>query len=483
MSAMIINHPDVIGGRKTITTTTVAAGLTSFPVENGSVFTQNDFGILNGYGSQVSELLRFSTVTTTTLTSSAASLFGHDGGTTIEVIAYDQAVIEYSTNLSTLWDTGLYATLTDASAAATWTVGSTIALAVSQPTRTYYDDGSTVSRSYRTRFYNSFTTAYSNYSSPVLPTGFEEKSIGAIFRKAASITNKEISSSDSGQINYSFLFDEANQCSRDIGGSRKRWSHDENFNGTIGDVVAGTNKYLLPSNIEERNTKLSVWNVKIDDQHDLQYMDKREYDSLTIGQHTSPTATTLTSASSSVTLTDTSNFDDTGSITVWASGVSMTVTYTANNRTMNVLTTPSTATQVTASVAIGTPAWQGASFGTPHYYTVFNGYMYFDLIPDDTIHNRTIGADYYLKIQQFTVLSDYVRENDPNLFINWLRWAIMIKSNNEQMALMYRQLYDNGLKELKKLEYTGQKQYLRPPKYRYGMKYLYSNKNSNYTTP
>ena len=463
-----IPFPDIQGQPVTTLTAAAALGATSLSVTNSGGLTASKYILIGGHKSPVSEIKLGGAISSAISIATAATSFNHVAGETVQQIPYNQVEITYSTDFEGLWHSNLYADIATAAAAASWsTLSSGTALVPSQEFTTVKDD-STASRTYRWRYKNSNDTVYSDYFNYQFPSGFEEKSLAAIARKATSITNKKVSPTDIGQITNEFIIDETNQCLRDITGSRKRWSHDASFNGTLGDIVAGQQAYVLPNNIESRDNKISIWNVRINDQFNIRYIDKREWDVLNVGVHHSTLTVALSSVSATATFTDTSNFDDSGTFNVWVNGVEMTITYTANNRTTNVLTCPSCATEVTATAAIGTNVWQGASFGTPIAYTVFNGYIYFDTIPDDSIHARTIGADYYLRSQQVTALTDYIRESDPNLVINWLRWAISIKSNNEQMGAMYRQMYDQGLKDLQKLEFSGQKKYMTPQSWRYG---------------
>jgi hypothetical protein len=285
------------------------------------------------------------------------------------------------------------------------------------------------------------------------------------------MTNKKRSSSDTGQVNDEFLFDTINEGLRIVGQKRKRWSHDQSFEGVIGEMTAGKNEYVLPSNIEIRDTKRSVWNLRVLDGYNLQYKDKREMDIAHQNWHHSLSASELTAASTDWTLDDTSNFPDTGTIQVYVGTDAMEITYTANNRTTNVLTTPDCATEVTTTIPIDTNAWAGASFGRPMYYTIYDGKIVFDVIPGVDMHQRAIDADYYLKVQQVRNLFDYVRIGDPNVLINYLRWGISMKTNNDTKAGQYEQDYQQALVDLKNIETTGQTQRLSPRGWRYRSTY------------
>jgi len=469
-----IRHPDIRHQPSTSLTTIVDAATTSLTVGNTGGFTASKYLLIGGYGSATAEIKLGGAITTTTLATAATS-FLHSAGDVVFQIPYNQIEISYSTNLVTLWESNLYATLSDAMTAATWTTLATIDITPTQD-ETFYND--TISgRAYRWRYKHSDgTPAYSDYQNILLPTGYEEKSVAAIIRKAISITNKKISNDILAQINTEFCFDEINQCLRWVDNKRLYWSHNQSFNTVLSEITSGKNEYILPTNIATRDNKQAIWNLKIEDGYNLTYLDKREMDQYFVDVHTSFLAVALTSASTTATFDDTSNFADSGTFDVWVAGVKMTITYTANNRTTNVLTCPSCATEVTATAAIDTMVLQGASYGTPNYYTVYDGKIIFNIVPNDTIYQRAITADYYLNVQQVNSEDDYVRIENPNLVINWLRKAISLKTNNDTKAAQYDAMLREDLKDMKFKNSTGQKQYLKPRGWTYvGSRYNYPN--------
>ena len=457
MAAFVIDHPNLIGTRRTATTTNTAAATTSFPVENGSVFSQNDFGVLNGYGTPQSEILRFSSVAAATLTSSSGSSFGHDEGTTIEVTPYDQIVIEYSTNMSTLWATGAYATIADAVTAATWVTGATINVQPSQAKGTYYDDGSTETRSYRTRFYDSFSDVYSNYSDAVLPTGFEELAVGNIINSAVEKMNVVIGQTDTAEFTFTFMINGINECIRKVKSLFKRWSHDADFNSVSNEITSGQQDYILPTSIDYRANKRSIWNVKGNEGANLKYIDKRQFDLLMEDVVTTTTTVALTTTTTSLTVTDSSDFPDSGTFAVITGSTKNTVTFTANNRSTNTLTIT---TGVTTTHASGIDIWYNATFGTTiNYYTLYEGYIYLHPIPDTGLHLRTLKMDFYKKLTLVNSVNDYIPFNDPVLVLDYLCYLIAIKKKDEYYIQLFKADFDEQLQLLRMNEYSGQHQY------------------------
>lgn len=462
MSAILkIQHLDIQGQPQATLASNYASAVTSITVNNTNGFTASKYLLIGGYNGANSEIKLGGAISSVAILATAATSFDHSAGESVQQIPYNQVEITYSADFLALWQSNLYETISDAATAASWATLSTVSITPNQEYTTVKDD-STSSRTYRWRFKNSTDTIYSDYINYQLPDGFEEKSIAAIFQKATGLTNKKVSSGGTGQVTHEFLFDTANEGLQEYHSERARWSKDQSFESVIGEMIAGTEYIVLPNNIDVRDTSSAIWNVRVDDGRNLTYLDKREMDLRKIGWHSSQLAVQLTSASTDATFDDTSSFPDSGTFTLYVAGTAMTVTYTANNRTTNVLTTPDCATEVTATAAVDTPVWSGASFGTPSYFTVYDGKIIFDIIPGATMHKHAVDADYYLKCQVVNSLDDYVRIANPNVLLNYIRWHISLKTNNDTKAAQYKADYLNGLKNLKRLETTGQRQYLKP---------------------
>lgn len=459
MSLIKIAHPDIHDLPRTALTAAINAGSTSLTVENGLLFSASQQMLMDGYGNASSEVVRIGvgSPTATAITLNSATSFAHALGTTLTYIPYNQIAIEFSTDLATLWATGSYATLADASAAATWTSLITIDIKPAQQATTY-DDGSTAARSYRTRFYNSFTAVYSNYSDPVLPTGFEEFSVGNIINNAIELTNVQIGQEDGGEVSYDFLFQTINQCIRRVHSTFKRWSWNQEFDFVVSELTAGRQYYALPTNIDYRPTNRAVFNLRTKSQRDLKYIDKRELDRLMRDVRHSALGGTLTAASLTITLTDTSDFDDSGSFTVITGTTKDTISYTANNRSTNTLTLAST-NGATTTHASGTDVWQNGSFSNdPLYFTVYEGNAYLWPVPDTGLAQRTLQADFYKKMVVVNSINDYILFPDPLLIIAYLCYRISIKKRDDKNTQRFLAEYTELLEQLKWNEVKGQKQ-------------------------
>jgi len=455
-----LRHPDVEGNHKTTISTASAAAASSLTVVNTNQMITDEYVIIGGYGSATAELILTGTISTDTALPLATNTdFAHAAGTVVQHVFYNQIEIDYSTDLDTLWTSGAYATLSDASDAATWVNLSTVDIEISQKETVVHDTND--SRAYRARYKNADDTAYSAYFYIKLSSGFNEFGLEDIATRAARITNKKISPDDTGQINIPFLIEQANTCIRKVHSKRKRWSYNQSFDVVMSEITSGQNDYLVPNNIDISDTNKSTFNVRINDGHDLGYMDKNEFDIIFKDVHNSELAGALSNVSATIVLDDTSDFPDSGSFTVTTGTTQDTVDYSANNRSTNTLTVTDAASDVTTTHATDTDVWINAPYGTPRFYTIYDGKMHFDAVPNTLLYQRTIKIDFYKKLVMVNSFDDYIIFPDPNLVYFYLCEAIAIKANTKTDRY-WRSQFDDALADLLKNEATGQKKYLVP---------------------
>jgi len=456
-SILTIPHPDIRDLPRTSFGGDEAAAQTTLTVVNGLAFAANDLVVVNGFGNANSELGQISSTapTATVIVLSSGLNHSHVTGETIQKTYFNQVAIEYSTDFETAWDTGAYATISDASDAATWTALVTTDLEPDQ-NETVYQDTSTASRSYRTRYYNSQSALYSSYNDPILPDGFEIPSVGYIINQALNETGKKIDKEDGGQINEEFLLDQINRCIGLIDNKRKRWSWNQVMDAVVSEITSGQQDYLLPTNIDFDKTKRAAYNVRVNDDENLYYVDKRELDDLMEGSHNSELSAELTTTSTTATFDDTSDFDDDGSFTVTTGSTQDTVSYDSNNRTTNVLTLSST-TGVSTTHAVDADVWQSANFGTPKYWTIFERKLYIWPLLDTDLYQRTIKMDYYKKQTRIDSFNDYMLFPHTNLVVEYLCLGIHRKLRNDGDADRYEARFKEQLDDLIRLEVTGQK--------------------------
>lgn len=455
-SIIQITQPDLTKLPKTALVNDEPALETSLAVENGLSFSNNDYVLISGYGTSDSEIAQVSgagTATTVTLGTGLSS--AQTRGATIQKTYYNQIDIEYSENLETLWETGAYATLSAASAAATWTNLTTIGINPREDV-TEYQDTSANTRAYRTRYYNATSGLYSGYGDPILPDGFESESVGDIILSALSETNTEMGQEDGDELVQDVLLRMFNSGLQHVNKQRKRWSYNQLFDQDISEITAGKNEYDLPFNMDTRLTNKSTWGVRIKNGNNLTYIDKREYDEEVDDVVTTTLAAQLTAVSTTATVTDSSNLPDEGSFVVTTGTTQDTVSWDSNNRTTNVLTLSAT-TGVTVTHASGTDIWHQGSFSDdPGYYTIYGRKLVIWPIPDTGLYQRNITMDYYQKLVKVDSFGDYLQYPDPKLMLDYMCWKIKTRTEGENAGLQYKQDFETGLNTMIKNEVTGQ---------------------------
>lgn len=134
----------------------------------------------------------------------------------------------------------------------------------------------------------------------------------------------------------------------------------------------------------------------------------------------------------SIVLTSSGDFDESGSISVSAVSVATTIDsidYTANAEATNTL---SGVTGIqTGGHTTGMDVWQSASFGLPTEYTVDNSYVIFSQPFSDDYAGENIWLDYYKKITKINSDADTFDEPFYEIYKPYLRYRIKLRKNPE----------------------------------------------------
>ncbi len=148
-----IDARPILTGTKTYLSTNVSIAGTSLTVANTASFVVGDLVIIGSLGQEASEIVSISAVPgNTTLTVSALKR-AHTGTTVIEKVYFDQVKVEKTTD------------------GTNWTVYGTVTLYGDQVDIPYTISDALTTDTYRTRFYNSTSTTYSDYSSQFTTAG------------------------------------------------------------------------------------------------------------------------------------------------------------------------------------------------------------------------------------------------------------------------------------------------------------------------
>lgn len=439
---VFVSFPE-LDTNKTYTTTDYSSGVSSFAVENGLLFSDSQYIVVNNNGNQKCEILKINgSPTVNLITLLSASQHSHNRGELIQFIPFNQIVIESSTDNIT------FAVLT------------TIDIRPDSEKTFYNDTAGTATTYYRVRFKNSSDTSYSTYSDAIIATGYSAKSAGQLIQTALSDLGVCI---DGKTITKRYLLDSLNEGRREIDEDKsiKRWSFRSSLNYNLYSIIPGQYKVALPADLREPSTNKNITGVRVGrDSRQCTYFDEQAFDNAYMGTyHTTLNGNVLT-ADTSIVLTDSGDFDESGSIDVAGEAIDElldSISYTANSETTNTI---SGVTGIrTAGHTSGVDVWQNASFGLPINYTVKDGYMYFSQPFADDYAGESVYIDYYKGITDINSDGDELDEPFYNIYIPFLRFKIKLRKDKNldwKNDVDYIKWLDMKAAQIDK-EYSGQK--------------------------
>lgn len=400
MFVKIPNLNLVLSEPSTFLTSNTASGVTTLNVKNITGFTTNQTLIIGILGNQGTEIVKTHASTAPAngvITLAAATIFPHSASTFVVAIAYDQ--VEISTAST---ESGSKSVLT------------TTNITVDSNT-TNYDDTLNSSGYYFARFYNTIGLNYSAYSDAIPATGYTLKSARKVIDNALGMINKEIGT----VITDSYAFAQIDSCQSECISDLKRWSFMQKFDNIIGDLSTGQWRVALPSDCGDQNTNKSIYNFRIGKGTNLVWIDKAKWNEIISGIAYSTLSSSIALNDVTITVADSSDFGDTGTVTIGEN----TYSYSANNRATGVLTITASTTTNTS----GETVFQGATVGTPQYWTTFGGYLYFYPILGSTLDGRNAILDYYSAQLPITTDTQEIILPDPSVVSYYLAWKFLLK--------------------------------------------------------
>ena len=387
---------------RTFLTSDTAAGVTSLTVKNLTGFATNQVLVLGPWGNEGTEIVYVSSVSgSSTINLTATTLYPHSASSPIIVIDFDQ--VEFSWSVTT---TG------------SKTVLSTVNITVDVPDFTRYNDTTQTTGYYFIRFKNSVTSAFSLYSDPIPVTGYTPLTARYIIDAALNAINQKTSA----VLTDTFAYTEINNCQMEVLRELKRWSWMQVFDYILGQITTGQWRIAVPTDMDDQNTDKSIYNLRLGRETQLTWIDKEKWNEFIDGVAYSTLTSAINVGSTSIVLTNSSDFPSTGTVTIGANSYS----YTANNTGTNTLTISAS----TTTNNIGDFAFYGAQVGLPRYFTVFGGYFYFYPILSSTFNGRNMYADYYKALTQITTDSTTIVLPDPLAVQYYLEWKFLKKLNN-----------------------------------------------------
>lgn len=408
---VFISHPD-LETESTFIVTDVNASVSAFTVDNGLKFANAEYLVVGRFGYEKAEIVKISGApTATSISLTVATNHPHNRGELLQFIPYNQIILEYSTDGTTY------------SALATVDIRA-------DATETYYNHTAGLSTYYyRARFSNSTSALVSSDSDSVTAVGDAENSAGAIIRDALISLGEKM---DDEVFTKEFLLRALDEGRDEIDMHQNagRWSFRTVFDYDAGDCIPGRYTLTLPTDLRDPETSKHILGVRIGrDALPLQWVDKVEMNRWYQGVAHSTLNGAITSASTSIVLTSSGDFEESGAVDIAAESITEDVDnadYTTNTESTKTL---GTVTNIAVNHASGRDVWQGVSFGTPVLFTVDNGVMMFNQPFSNDTAAENIMLDYYQKKTVANSFGDTLDENFFRIYLPYMRFRIKMRKN------------------------------------------------------
>lgn len=419
-------------------------GDTNLLVENTESFSADDIILYSQLGSENAELRVLASITDTENMVSSALTQNHNRGEIISRVMYNQIVIESSPDNST------------------WTTVDTIDIDVTKLSTTYYHSSGVPSTYYRVAYRNSVIPALSNYSDPI------QASVTTLPGTAGELiddvrSDMGISPDDTG-ITTEFLLNGLREAQEKFKQDMYGFKLDElqEFEFPI-TVFAGRNYIDLPTNIDfgftDRSTlALRLPTDNLTSHYPLTYVDKRFWNDYITPYSYTFTASEALIGATTLTLVNTGNLPQSGTIQVACNDVSETiidVSFTGNNVATNTLTG---VTGITRNLPANTQVWVTYGFGYPVFFTIFEEKIWFSSPLANEVNGRTAMLDYYKKMPRITTINDEVIPRYRFALKAYLSYIINRKRNSgiDKDSDPYYEEYSDSIETLQAGYYTGQ---------------------------
>jgi len=287
--------------------------------------------------------------------------------------------------------------------------------------------------------------SFSPFSDAAPWGGYTLQSARSIIDNALGEINKDDKENTSETLTDEFAFQQLDNYQGEVLKEQKRWSFMEVFNALIGTTHTGIWRVALPTEVADQFTNKSIWHLRIGKLPDLKFVDKTKWDEIVWNVAHNNLAEEIEINDTEIVLENSGDFDNGGTVQIGENQYR----YTDNDRENNVLTLAEPSETENEE---GADVFQGASFGTPRFWTVFNGYAYHWPITASTLDGRNYYMDYYKKQTRITKDSDLLVVDDPQGASYFLQWKFLKKLNNGEETEASAQMRDNYIARREKLK-------------------------------
>jgi len=456
MKILYVNNADITQEKKsTYLSTDISSGNSTITVASIVGFAINKILCIGEIGEENSEIVQTHASTSpsgTTITLSANLTFSHNRGTKVYIIYWNQIEISWAETI-----TGSKAVL------------DTINIQSDQD-ETIYTDTTKTSGYYFVRFVNNISTpdTYSDYSDPISYSGYGANTVFSIKKRALDDLGEKI---DGLIITDEWLNETLWEGRRELDNEESigKWPFRIKRNYNAGSIIPGTYQLTLPTNLRTPNTAENILSIRVGQGgQPLDYEDIVRFNTNYYNIYHTTLNGIVTDTDTSIILTDSGDFDESGTIKVAATTIAGTIDsidYTGNTESSNILT--GVTGIATGGHVTGKDVWQNASFGLPTAFTVDgeNKKAEFNIPFSDDYAGENIYLDYYTILPEYNSDSDELDEPQYDLFVDFLKWRIKYKKSNGKLNATQDSdflLWEKKKKSFINKEKTGQSIYFIP---------------------
>lgn len=392
-----------------------AAASGAITVDNISGFSVGKYILLGNFGEPTAEIIRIHAATAptgTTITLASNTVFDHFSDTPVTLINYNQVEFSRATTL-----TGSKSVL------------ATQAIEADRLESGYVDLTNSTGFAF-VRFKNSSDSVYSSYSTGVSYSGLSYLSVSEIVKNACDNCGLNIGDAYASE---SQLLNDANRCQDEI--TKLDWVQEIVKDSSSLAATENEDTYALSSltnTIKYTGTAQAIKSVLFGSDI-LKQIDPDDMDEIKSGTTKSYLNGAVSQYATSIVLDDSSEFADSGYVTVG----SLTFAYTTNTVSTNTLSGIS-ASAITSALSDNASVWQGSTNGYPTKYCVLDGNIILDAPVDTEYVGYKIKITYLKEMSQFTEFADTVEFPFINAFENYIGSRIeRRKKNYEESARLY----------------------------------------------
>jgi len=417
------------GGKRTYLSADVSAAAVAFYVVNFSGFADDDYLLIGEWGEPTAEIIQLSATPTTTTMANVGSAFAYDhyADTPITVIPCNKVQFARAATLVDPNDAGAVTQL-----------GSDIAIMAYRKETIYEDATNTTGFGYARFMKSQATAAYSEYTVGVAYEGSAYNSIDEIAKAGVSLVNLKVGDKHAEEDK---LMRDSNEA-QNIIVKKQDWIFELVKNDTSIASTENEYKYALSGltyAMKYPNSKQGILNVKFASKT-IKYLDIHEFDELFKNVSITTLSADAAAAATSVTLTDSYEFAESGTIYIGSN----TITYTANAQSTGILTgVPASGTgSIVTGVSSGDAVWQGLQPGIPTEYSIFNGNIYLNKPVETDEAGKKLKFKYLKALARFDTFDDVVEIPFYEAIEKYIAYKVESRRGNKENALLFKSEFD-----------------------------------------